>query len=116
MKVKLGVTEYDLKMFSNEEMDDYFDSEDGGKKLITGGFIHPIHNIIRINKDTPKQSRIQSFFHECVHGMFDELGRTELYEDEDLVNSLSKQIYGLYKFNNLDKICLFLEDKKSGRN
>jgi Zn-dependent peptidase ImmA (M78 family) len=118
MKVKIGVTEYDLKLISDKEMKASFsDANDSdAENTFVGGLISLAQNTIRINKDLPLQTRIQSFFHECVHAMLDEIGESELFQDEDFVDAFSKQIYGLFTANKLDKVLLFLEDKKGGRN
>lgn len=118
MKVKIGVTEYDLKLVSDQEIKASFaDANDGdAENAFVAGLVNLAHNTIRINKDLPLQTRVQSFFHECVHAMLDEIGESELFQDEDFVDAFSKQIYGLFTANKLDKVLLFLEDKKGGRN
>ena len=118
MKVKIGVTEYDLKLVSDQEIKNSFaDANDGdAENTLVAGLVNLAHNTIRINKDLPFQTRVQGFFHECVHAMLDEIGESELFQDEDFVDAFSKQIYGLFTANKLDKVLLFLEDKKGGRN
>ena len=117
MKVKIGVTEYDLKLISDQEIMTIFsDANDDDENTFVGGLVSLAKNTIRINKDFPLQTRVQSFFHECVHAMLDEIGESELFQDEDFVDAFSKQIYGLFTANKLDKILLLLEDKKVGRN
>lgn len=118
MKVKIGVTEYDLKLISDQEITAIFSeaNEEDVENSFVGGLVSLAQNTIRINKDFPLQTRVQSFFHECVHAMLDEIGESELFQDEDFVDAFSKQIYGLFTANKLDKILLLLEDKKGGRN
>ena len=118
MKVKIGVTEYDLKLISDQEITTIFSdaNDDDVENAFVGGLVSLAQNTIRINKDLPLQTRVQSFFHECVHAMLDEIGESELFQDEDFVDAFSKQIYGLFTANKLDKVLLLLEDKKSGRN
>lgn len=117
LKVRIGVTEYDLQAVNDARMnDEYLDAmdEESGSSIV-GGMVHPILGKMLINNEIPQQAKVQSFFHECVHAMLDELGQGELYSDEDFVDSFSKQIYGLFKYNNLDKIFAYLEGNKNGR-
>lgn len=118
MKVKIGVTKYDLKLISDQEITAIFSdaNKEDVENTFIGGLVSLEQNTIRINKDLPLQTRVQSFFHECVHAMLDEIGESELFQDEDFVDAFSKQIYGLFTANKLDKVLLLLEDKKGGRN
>jgi hypothetical protein len=117
LKVKIGVTDYELKMDSTANLlEDYMEMTDetnGG--MLVGGVMNPMLNTIRINKDYPNQTKKQSFLHECVHALLDELGQDDLFEDESFVDSFSKQLYGFYMNNNLEKIFKFLEGKENGK-
>ena len=95
MKVRLGSLDYDL-IVTAEKMP----WEDG--EAI--GMIEEDFCRITVSKNFPQQSRIQSFWHEVVHGMFFELGQKELAEDEGLVDALAKQISFFVKSNNIEKI------------
>lgn len=117
MNVRIGVTDYNISMLSNAEMNaGYEEIGETEESSIVGGLMHPMLCEIEINKELSAQTRIQSFFHECTHAMLDQIGEGELYADEDFVDAFSKQIYGFCKFNNLDKIYTLLEDKKVGKN
>jgi len=89
------------------------DETNGG--MLVGGVMNPMLNTRRINKYNPNQTKKQSFLHECVHAMLDELGQDDLFEDESFVDSFSKQLYGFYMNNNLEKIFKFLEGKENGK-
>ena len=110
MKVQIGVTDYDMTLVSNETIALEFEQAEDDVSIV-GGFVYPLFNQIKINKTLPTQGRIQTFLHEATHAMLDEIGQEELYHDEAFVNAMSKQIYGLFKNNNFEKIYKFLGDK-----
>lgn len=107
MKIKIGVSEYNLQMVGGQElMDEYgYDVENVSE---IGGSVHPLMERIRINKDLPKSVKQKSFMHEVVHAFMDEIGSDDLYSDEGFVDALSKQMYGFLKNNNLEKIYAYL--------
>lgn len=106
MKVIIGSTEYDLKVcdIENEKPDEL-----EGKPM---GFIDNVKSRICISNELEKQSKLQTFWHEAVHGILDELGRFELNDDEGFVDSFSKQLYALFLRNNLDKIYSYIGEAK----
>lgn len=109
MKIKIGVVDYDARMVSSDVMlDMYGDHHETASDTVVGGYIHPMYGVLYVNKDLPKQQIAQSFFHECVHAMLDEIGQDELSCNEGFVDSFAKQIYGFLKNNNLEKIYTFL--------
>lgn len=110
MKIKIGVTDYDAKMISSDVMTKMY-SDDEDCEVTVGGYMHPMYGVIYLNKELPMQQVKQSFFHECIHAMLDEIGEDELSHNEGLVDALGKQIYGFLKNNNLEKIYTFLGDK-----
>ena len=48
--------------------------------------------VIEIRKDLPKELYKQTLIHEIVHGMFVNIGRNDLSEDEAFVQSLAMAI------------------------
>jgi hypothetical protein len=116
MKINIGHTQYDLKKVSGESLlCKPFDEDDEDLDPIVGGCCHPILNEIKINKDIPLQSQKRVFWHEATHAILDEIGMEELCSDEGFVDALSRQIYGVLKNNNVDKIYKFLEGGNSAR-
>ena len=73
-------------------------------------------NVISINKKYPVQTRKQTFWHEVVHAMLDEIGEEELCEDEGFVDAFAKQLYGLIHRNKIDKIYDYLGGKNERTN
>lgn len=63
---------------------------------------------ILVNNKFPKPVNEQTFLHEAVHLMLDEIGQEELCEDESFVEAFSKQIHFFLKNNNLNKIYEFI--------
>ena len=53
------------------------------------GFIDPRRQRIVISSRISDERAEQTFFHELLHGIFDQLGREDLYEDEQLVQTLA---------------------------
>ena len=45
-----------------------------------------------LRKGMPREKREQTYLHELVHGILDQLGYLELYEDEHLVQFWSSVI------------------------
>lgn len=109
MKFNVGVTEYNLNLLSFQDLQDGVAEETECQNVF--GYCHPILNVINVSKDIPKQSRKQVFWHEVTHAILYEIGQGDLYYDEDFVDALSKQIYGVFKNNKLDKVYSFLEGK-----
>lgn len=110
MKIVIGSCNYKLSLNTADYIQKKFKSflkEDD----ITSGIISPLDATIHISNNFPLQTRVQTFLHECIHGMFDELGQSGLYCDEDLVDSLAKQLYIFLKKNDLNKIEKFLGEK-----
>ena len=109
MKVKIGVTNYDLNVLTADKIVEAFGEDDVEGTLC--GFLDPPYNMIRVNNEIPTQAMIQTFFHECTHAMLWEIGQEELYDDEGFVEAMSKQIFGLIQNNKLNKIYAFLGEK-----
>ena len=115
MKVKIGATEYDVKVVDEDNLvKDYEGFGDDVADVNMCGFMCPAFNIIRIREDIPDKSRIHTFLHECVHAMLWEIG-SELYSNEGFVESFAKQLYGFIDNNNLEKIYAQVGEKKDGR-
>lgn len=53
------------------------------------GYIHPSKQLIVLNKHLGKEKARQTLVHEVVHGILDQLGYLDLYEDERLVQGLA---------------------------
>lgn len=53
------------------------------------GYISPKKQRIVLCTGLSSQKEQQVFLHEVVHGLFDQLGYSELYEDEHLVQGLA---------------------------
>ena len=115
MKVVIGSTDYDLKLVAETVLDGKMNTlsdgkiEDGG---VCAGCLERFENVISINKKYTHQTRKQTFWHEAVHAMLDELGEEELCEDEGFVDAMAKQIYSFINRNKIDKIYEYL----GGRN
>ena len=105
MKIQIGVTEYDLAKVPNQEILKHYSV---GEDELLGGLCHSLMGRILINKEIPVQARQQTFWHEVVHAILDELGLDKLNEDEGVVEALGKQLYGFFKYNKVDKIYKFL--------
>ena len=48
---------------------------------------------IKINKDMPKEHKLETLCHEMVHGIFFHLGYNDYAVDEQLVQALGNAIY-----------------------
>ena len=111
MKVNIGVTEYDIKLVSEEEIKkDFQDAYPGSECDVFFGLTDFPENKVKINNAHNKQMKKQTFWHEVTHAMLDEIGMQELNGDEGFVEALSKQIYGVINSNKLDKIYAYLGD------
>lgn len=53
------------------------------------GCISPMAQRITLRKDMTREKTEQVYLHELVHGILDQLGFSELYEDEQLVQGLA---------------------------
>ena len=53
------------------------------------GYISPRKQRIAIREGLSQEKREQVYLHELVHGILDQLGYSELYEDEHLVQGLA---------------------------
>lgn len=53
------------------------------------GYISPKKQVIGIRRGMQHDREAQTFLHELVHGILDQLGYGELYEDEHLVQGLA---------------------------
>jgi len=114
LKVRIGSTDYALTLVNEDKINRYFD-EEMTKSSVIAGCIHSLMGTIEINDKMPKQARMQSFLHECVHGMLTELGIEDLNSDEGFVDSMAKQLYVFFRDNNYEKIEAYLGEKKGGR-
>lgn len=115
MKINIGHTEYDLTKVSEAALgEEYAKHKDDCDDEMVAGYCHPLLAEIKIGKELPFQAKKQVFWHEAVHAILDEMGMAKLSEDEGFVDALSKQIYGVLKNNNVDKIYKFLEGGSSG--
>jgi len=88
-KFKLGAKEFVIEMVNS--IDD------------TGlGRTYSILNKIKVAEnwqgyELPESSKEQTFYHELVHAIFDEIGGNDLSEDETLVQSFSVLLYQFQK-------------------
>ena len=101
MKLVIGVTDYELKL-----TDEVVHSEDE-----VCGTQDWVHGEIKISTKTPSQTRLQTFWHEVVHAILDEIGAGELNNDEGFVDAFGKQIYGVMKRNKIDKLYEYVGGK-----
>ena len=53
------------------------------------GYIDPQRQLIVLDKRLSKEKAAQVLIHEIVHGLLDQLGYLDLYEDEHLVQGLA---------------------------
>ena len=91
MKIKIGGSEYKLVIEEEFEQD-------------ICGAIDPEVGEIQIKNCELSQYKQQTFWHEVVHGMLDEMGSLTLSGNEEFVEGFSRQLYGFYKNNNIEKI------------
>lgn len=103
-KIQIGVTDYEIQQVADSELIE----NHGDDAMLVGGDISTMQSLIRINNSYPKQTKLQTFWHEVVHAMLDEIGVQQLNDDEGFVEALGKQLYGLFKNNDLKKIYNFL--------
>lgn len=109
MKIKIGSTDYEMKKVSEDVIFDTLSAnEEERKNSSIAGCIHNFQTEILINKEYSDQIKKQTFWHEVLHGMLMEIG-SDMNGDENFVNALSLQIYGVLKNNNLDRIYQYLE-------
>jgi hypothetical protein len=52
---------------------------------------------ITVDPDLPKDTKAQSFLHECCHAWLEALGREDLSQDERFVDSLSGLMHQMLK-------------------
>ena len=57
------------------------------------GYIDPQRQLIVLDKRLSKEKAAQVLIHEIVHGLLDQLGYLDLYEDEHLVQGLAKGLH-----------------------
>lgn len=91
MKIKIGSSEY--KLVIEEEFE---------KNVC--GILDAEVGEIQIKNCELSQYKQQTFWHEVVHGMLDEMGSLTLSDNEEFVEGFSRQLYGFYKNNNIEKI------------
>lgn len=96
MKVRIGATKYDLVL----EKDDLISEE--GELCV--GLINGDYGYLKVSSQCNEQCKKQTFWHEVVHGFFDELGQKELMFDEGIVDSLGKLLYAFHEDNKLEKL------------
>lgn len=103
MKLNLGSLEYNLLLKNPAEAfaDEKISADDDN---IYCGLIVPYRAELYVSPHFTEQTKAQSFWHEVVHGIMDEIGRPELYSDEGFTEAVSKQLYALHKNNNIKKI------------
>lgn len=109
MKVKIGNTDYEMKKAGEDEIFDVISANEEERiNSSVAGCIHKFKTQIMINNEYPDQVKKQTFWHEVLHGMLMEIG-SDMNGDENFVDALSLQIYGVLKNNNLEKIYQYLE-------
>lgn len=113
MKIRIGSTKYELNKRSDKEMTQCksiaYQDDERIEDVEIAGFTSFFDCKIDINNSYPAQTKKQTFWHEAVHAILQEVGQSELCDNEDFVESIGKQLYGFHEDNNLEKIYSFLE-------
>ena len=108
MKLIVGATDYELKKSPKECLCKFNPDEEH----MTTGLCDSLNCEILINEEFPLQIKRQAFWHEVVHAMLEQIGLHDLSLDECFVDAFGKQLYGLHKNNNLEKVYAFLDGVK----
>lgn len=61
------------------------------------GDYNPAKNIIAVKKGLQQDQREQSYFHEIVHCILDNLGHEELHRNEVFVDTFAKALHQILK-------------------
>lgn len=61
------------------------------------GCINPGQQRIVISDSLSREKKIQTYLHELVHGIFEQLGYNDLYEDERLTQGMAIGLYEALK-------------------
>lgn len=112
MKTQIGATNYELLLMPQSQLSELL-SEDMSDAL---AYINNVDCVICVSNDMPIQTMQQSFFHEVVHGMLEEIGERDLNSDEGFVEAMAKQLYSFYTRNNTEKILNHIADKHDVKN
>ena len=107
MKINIGNSEYNLISQKTEEISQKIEALDAG--FIGLGYCDDMNKEIAVSSEVPSVAKKETLFHELTHAFLSETGDEELYYDERFVSALSKQIYGFFARNNLEKIYRFLK-------
>lgn len=107
MKIRIGSTKYEVNKGTDKDVAKIMECED--EKYAISGVTDFFNSIITINSSYSAQTMKQTFWHEAVHALLEEVGQSELSRNEDFVESVAKQLYGFHEDNNLEKIYAFLE-------
>lgn len=107
MKVRIGSTKYEINKGTDKEISKIMECDDD--KYSISGITNFFDSVITINSSYPAQTMKQTFWHETVHALLEEIGQSELSQNEDFVESVAKQLYGFHQDNNLEKIYAFLD-------
>lgn len=102
MKLNLGSIEYNLMM--KDPVETFTDKEKPDEDCVIAGLIVPFRAELYVSPKFEEQVKAQSFWHEVVHGIMDEIGRRDLYDDEGFTEAVAKQLYLLHKNNSVKKI------------
>lgn len=102
--VKIGSLKYLTKILPKNLIKEEF-----GQDAVAA--INNISCEMLLPNDIPLSVSQQSFFHESVHGMLDELGMYELNDNEGFVDALAKQLYVFFTENDIAKIMKILDDE-----
>lgn len=85
--------------FKIEEVDVIDESREG----ITQGKIKYTKGVIYLRKNQPDAIKRQTLIHEVIHGIFIQIGRDDLSEDEALVQTLAVAIDNTFKLKEKKK-------------
>lgn len=113
MKMKVGFNDYELKRFDNMDKVINEMNMEEDKYVSIDGACNPWKRKIRIVDDEGNAAGYneQTLWHELVHAMLHEIGRSDLWDDEVLVDNLGKIIWSFLKNNNLVKIYEYLGER-----
>lgn len=113
MKLNLGSMEYEIILKNPiEEFELEKEKENKDEDHVYAGLIVPYDADLYISPEYEAQVKAQSFWHEVMHGVMDEIGRQDLYNDEGLIEAIAKQIYSILKNNDMRKIYEYLGAEK----
>ena len=111
IKINIGCGVYEIHFDSLKTSDEIWPKDMCGSLAYVDSSLSTIH----ICADYPIQTMKQSFFHEIVHAMLNEIGADDLNDNEGFVEAFARQLYTFFSKNDINKILSKIDDNHESK-